>query len=286
LTEFAQLLVNGVVIGSYYAIVALGLSLIFGILDIPHFAHGSVAMLSGYVSYVIVSYLNIGLILTVILSMIFAAIVGVLLEKIAYQFVQDGPIINSFIIALALMIIIDNLSIIFFGEDQIILPFAKETVRFLGISINTIEIYLLISSVLLFTLMFIFIKYTKPGKAIRAVSQNRDAAQIVGINPRRISTLVFAIGSSMAGLAGVFIGSIFALYPSMGGTLVMKAFAVIILGGLGSFPGAIIGGLSIGIVENLGTAMVSSSYKDLFAFIILIIVMIFKPNGLFGSKEL
>src|SRR5699024_9179921 len=102
----------------------------------------------------------------------------------------------------------------------------------------------------------------------------------------RISTLVFAIGSSMAGLAGVFIGSIFALYPSMGGTLVMKAFAVIILGGLGSFPGAIIGGLSIGIVENLGTAMVSSSYKDLFAFIILIIVMIFKPNGLFGSKEL
>ena len=276
---------NGIFIGSYYVLIALGLSIIFGILEIPHFAHGSVAMFSGYVSYLLVSKLNMELFATLIVSMLFAALMGVLLERIAYRPVRHAPPINAFIIALGLLMIIDNSAIVLFGPNQVIIPSSYDHVFRVGsVSISSLRLYLLIVSVILVALLYVFIQYTKMGKAIRAVAQNREAGQIVGINTDRVSTVVFALGSAMAGAAGVFIGSIFALYPAMGGATVMKGFAVLILGGLGSFPGAIVGGLLIGITENFGTALLSSSYKDLFAFVLLVIVLIFKPSGLFGRK--
>jgi branched-chain amino acid transport system permease protein len=285
LTEILQQLMNGVFIGSYYVLIALGLSIIFGILGIPHFAHGSVAMFSGYISYLLVKRLGMDLFATLIISMLFAALVGIVLERIAYRPVRNAPPINSFIIALGLLMMIDNSANILFGANQVIIPSSYDRVfRFAGVSISSLRLYLLIISLVLITLLYLFIQYTKMGKAIRAVAQNREASLIVGIDTDRVSTVVFALGSAMAGAAGVFIGSIFALYPAMGGATVMKGFAVLILGGLGSFPGAIIGGLLIGITENFGTALLSSAYKDLFAFVLLVIVLIFKPSGLFGRK--
>src|SRR5699024_9222930 len=145
------------------------------------------------------------------------------------------------------------------------------------LSLSEHRLYLLLTTFILVTGLYLFMKYSKTGKAIRAVSQNKEAAQIVGINTNRISSVIFGVGSAMAGAAGAFMGILFALYPAMGGNTVMKGFAVLILGGLGSFPGAIIGGLLIGVAENLGTALLSSSFKDLFAFVILIAVLVFKP---------
>lgn len=284
---YIQLLVNGVVIGSYYILIALGLSIIFGVLEIPHFAHGSVAMFSGYIAYIVVSTYNVNLIVAILVSIVVAVIIGVLLEFIAYRPVANAPPINSFIIALALMLIIDNLATVIFGPNQVSIRAASNKIfNFGGITLSEHRLYLLITTFILVTGLYLFMKYSKTGKAIRAVSQNKDAAQIVGINTNLISSVVFALGSAMAGAAGAFMGILFAIYPAMGGHTVMKGFAVLILGGLGSFPGAVLGGLLIGITENLGTAFLSSSFKDLFAFVILIIVLVFKPAGLFGNRGL
>lgn len=282
-----QLLVNGIVIGSYYVLIALGLSIIYGVLGISHFAHGSVAMFSGYIAYIVSSNYNLNLIFSILTSVIVAVIIGVVLERVAYRPIADGPPINSFIIALALMMIIDNMATIMFGPNQVVIQTKTNNIFNIGgISLSEHRLYLLIITFILVLALYLFMKYSKTGKAIRAVSQNKDAAQIVGINTNRISSIVFGLGSAMAGVAGAFMGILFALYPAMGGHTVMKGFAVLILGGLGSFPGAIVGGLLIGITENLGTALLSSSYKDLFAFVILIVVLVFKPSGLFGNRGL
>ncbi len=284
---FFQLLLNGVVIGSYYILIALGLSIIFGVLDIPHFAHGSVAMFSGYIAYIVVSSYNANIFVAIIISIIFATIIGVILEIVAYRPVANAPPINSFIIALALMMVIDNVATVIFGSNQVSIKSSSNQVfNFGSVTLSEQRLYLLLTTFILVTGLYIFMKYSKTGKAIRAVSQNKEAAQIVGINTNRISSIVFGLGSAMAGAAGAFMGILFALYPAMGGHTVMKGFAVLILGGLGSFPGTIIGGLLIGITENFGVALLSSSYKDLFAFVILIIVLVFKPSGLFGNRGL
>jgi len=284
---FFQLLLNGIVIGSYYILIALGLSIIFGVLDIPHFAHGSVAMFSGYIAYLVVSNYNASIFVAIIVSIIFATIIGVILEIVAYRPVVNAPPINSFIIALALMMVIDNVATVVFGSNQVSIRSASNEVFSLGsVSLSEHRLYLLLTTFILVTGLYLFMKYSKTGKAIRAVSQNKEAAQVVGINTNRISSIVFGLGSGMAGAAGAFMGILFALYPAMGGHTVMKGFAVLILGGLGSFPGTVIGGLLIGITENFGVAMLSSSYKDLFAFVILIIVLVFKPSGLFGNRGL
>jgi branched-chain amino acid transport system permease protein len=242
-------------------------------------------MFSGYISYLLVMQLKMDLFATLIVSMLFAALAGVVLERIAYRPVRHAPPINAFIIALGLLMMIDNFAIVLFGPNQVIIPSSYDRVfRFAGVSVSSLRLYLLIVSLVLIALLYVFIQYTKMGKAIRAVAQNREASLLLGINTERVSMAVFALGSAMAGAAGVFIGSIFALYPAMGGATVMKGFAVLILGGLGSFPGAIVGGLLIGITENFGTAILSSAYKDLFAFVLLVIVLVFKPSGLFGRK--
>jgi branched-chain amino acid transport system permease protein len=280
-----QQLLNGLVIGSNYVLIALGLSLIFGILEIPHFAHGSIAMMGGYFSYILVSQLRMGLFVSMAVSMVLAALLGIIIERLAYRPVKKAPPINAFIIALGLLMVIDNLATIIFGPDQIIIPTEYSQVfSFGGINVARLRIYLLICSVVLIVLLYLFINRTKYGKAIRAVAQNSEASTIVGINTNRITTLVFGLGSALAASAGVFMGALFALYPTMGGHSVMKGFAVLILGGLGSFPGAIIGGMLIGVTESIGSSIFSSSYKDIFAFVIMIVVLMFRPQGLFGGK--
>lgn len=284
--ELAQQIANGLIVGSLYVLIAMGLSLIFGILSIPHFAHGSVAIASGYICYVLVSNLNLNFFLSMIISMAIAFLVGVLIERITYRPVRKAPLINSFIIALGMVFVIDNLLAIIFGPHQLIVPTDYNQVyEIAGIRIASLRLYLLLTCVILMVLLYFFINRTKTGKAIRAVAQNSEASMVVGINTNRITSIVFGIGSALAAVAGVFIGALLAIFPTMGTNYIMKAFAVLILGGLGSFPGAIIGGMIIGVTESIGSAVLSSSYRDIFAFVIMIIILIFKPQGLFGGKE-
>ncbi|MCL4182933.1 MAG: branched-chain amino acid ABC transporter permease [Burkholderiaceae bacterium] len=282
--ELLQQVVNGLAAGSVYVLIGLGLSLVFGVLGIAHFAHGSVAMLGGYATLNIMQGLGYNLWLAMLLAMPLAAVLGVIIERLFYRPVRNAPPINTFIIALGLMFILDNAALLFFGPEQVLIrsPYTS-VVSFGTFNVVALRIYMLACNVLLLVALVVLLSRTKLGRAIRAVAQNRDAAAMLGVNVDRVSAAVFAIGSALAASAGAFVGSLTALYPSMSGDLVLKGFAVMILGGMGSLPGAVLGGLIIGVTESLGGALISSAYKGSFGFIILILVLWFRPSGMFGK---
>lgn len=281
-------MINGIVMGCYYILIAIGLSIIYGVLGISHFAHGSVAMLGGYICYLIVTRMGIDFIPAVLISAVVIAALGVLIERVGYRTLRDrnAPHINVFIVALGIGMIIDNTTQYILGPDQVTIPNNYNTVINLGgVKIAGMRFYLMIVTFALIILLALYLKRTKLGKAIRATAQNSRASTMMGINTNFVIAIVFAISSAMGAVAGSFMGTMFAIYPSMGNATVMKGFAVLILGGLGSIPGTIIGGLAIGLLESFGAMYISSEFKEIYAFIIMIAVLMFKPTGLFGAKE-
>ena len=250
--ELLQQIVNGLAAGSVYVLIGLGLSLVFGILGIAHFAHGSVAMLGGYATLILMKHLGINLWVAMLFAMPITAIVGVLLERLFYRPVREAPPINTFIIALGLMFILDNIALLVFGPEQTLIRSPYTDVVSVGsVNVVALRIYMLGSNLVLLIALVVLLQRTKLGRAIRAVAQNRDAAAMVGVNVDWVSGAVFAIGSALAAVAGAFVGSLTALYPSMGEELVLKGFAVMILGGMGSLVGAVLGGMIIGLTESL-----------------------------------
>lgn len=281
LIDFIQQIFNGLVVGSIYTLIALGLTTIFGILGIAHFAHGSVAMFGGYLTYFLISALGIGLLPSFILAMAAGALLGVVLERVAYYPVRNAPPINSFIIALGLTLIIEKLNLLAFGIDQVIIPtpFAK-VINLGGVTMPELRIYVLVIAAILVIGMTLLIQRTWIGMAVRAVAQNRAAAVLMGINVNSVSMFVFALSSALGVAAGVLVGALFAVAPGVSGGLVIKGFAVLILGGLGSIPGAIVGGMVLGVSEAFAAAFVSSAYKDVISFLLMILVLLVRPEGL------
>ena len=281
LIDFIQQIFNGLVVGSIYTLIALGLTTIFGILGIAHFAHGSVAMFGGYLTYFLISALGIGLLPSFILAMAAGALLGVVLERVAYYPVRNAPQINSFIIALGLTLIIEKLNLLAFGIDQVIIPtpFAK-VINLGGVTMPELRIYVLVIAAILVIGMTLLIQRTWIGMAVRAVAQNRAAAVLMGINVNSVSMFVFALSSALGVAAGVLVGALFAVAPGVSGGLVIKGFAVLILGGLGSIPGAIVGGMVLGVSEAFAAAFVSSAYKDVISFLLMILVLLVRPEGL------
>lgn len=281
LVDLIQQLFNGLVIGSIYTLVALGLTIIFGILGIAHFAHGSVAMFGGYITYFFIASLGFGLFPSMAAAMAVGALLGVGLERIAYYRVRDAPPINAFIIALGLTLIIEKSNLILFGVDQIIIPTGFTRVFNVGgVTLPELRVYILAIAAVLVIGLTILIQRTWMGMAVRAVAQNRPAAVLMGINVNAVSMFVFALSSALGVAAGVLVGALFAIAPGVSGGLVVKGFAVLILGGLGSIPGAIVGGLVLGVSETFASAFISSAYKDVIAFLLMIGVLLVKPEGL------
>lgn len=281
LVDLIQQLFNGLVIGSIYTLVALGLTIIFGILGIAHFAHGSVAMFGGYLTFFFISTLGLGLFPAMILAMAVGALLGVGLERVAYYPVRDAPPINAFIIALGLTLIIEKSNLIVFGVDQVIIPTGFNRVFNVGgVTLPELRIYILVIAAVLVLGLTILIQKTWMGRAVRAVAQNRPAAVLMGINVNAVSMFVFGLSSALGVAAGVLVGALFAVAPGVSGGLVVKGFAVLILGGLGSIPGAIVGGLVLGVSETFASAFISSAYKDVIAFLLMIGVLLIKPEGL------
>ena len=283
--EIAQQLFNGLVIGSVYVLIALGLTVIFGILGVAHFAHGSVAMFGGYVTFYFTQRLGISFFPAMLLAMPCGMVLGMLIERLAYRPVRDDPHINAFIVALGLTLVIDKTNLLLFGADQVVIPTAYRRVfDFGGLAVVELRLYVLLTAVLLVLLMSILLNRTKMGKAVRALAQNRPAAILMGVNVERVSSVVFAISSALGVAAGALVGALFAVAPGVSEALVVKGFAVLILGGLGSIPGAIVGGLVLGMSETLAAGLISSAYKDVIAFLVMIVVLLFKPEGLMGKK--
>jgi branched-chain amino acid transport system permease protein len=285
MTEIFQQAVNGIAIGSVYVLIALGLTVVFGILGIAHFAHGSVAMFGGYLTFVLGERFGLSFFPAMALAMVAGAMVGLLIERLAYRPVRDAPHINAFIIALGLTMMIEGLNLLMFGADQVVIQTPYRGVYNIGgVAIAELRVLVILTAVVLVGVIALMISRTKTGKSIRAVAQNRQAAVLMGVNVSMVSLVVFSISSALGVSAGALIGALLAIAPGVGEGLAIKGFAVLILGGLGSIPGAIVGGLILGVSEAMAAGFISSAYKDVIAFLVMIVVLLFRPEGLLGKR--
>ena len=285
MNELLQQILNGLAIGSVYTLVALGLTVVFGILGIAHFAHGSLAMFGGYLTFVFSTSMGLSFFASIALAMPVGAVMGMLIERLAYRPVRDAPHINAFIIALGLTMMLEGGNLLLFGADQVIIQTPYQQVfDFGGIFVAQLRLVVIVTAVSLVAAVTWLLLNTKTGKSVRAVAQNRHAAVLMGVNVNFVSSVVFAISSALGVAAGALIGALLALAPGVGESFAVKGFAVLILGGLGSLPGAILGGLVLGVSESLAAGFLSSAYKDVISFLIMILVLLVMPQGLMGKK--
>jgi branched-chain amino acid transport system permease protein len=283
--EIFQQALNGLAIGAVYVLIALGLTVVFGILGIAHFAHGSVAMFGGYLTFFVMEKFGVPFFLAMGLAMLGGAALGFVIERLAYRPVQDAPHINAFIIALGLTMMIEGINLLVFGADQVVIQTPYRGVFYVaGIAVAELRLIVILTACVLVGVITMLIAKTKTGKSIRAVAQNRQAAVLMGVNVSMVSLVVFAISSALGVAAGALIGALLAIAPGVGEGLAVKGFAVLILGGLGSIPGAIVGGLILGVSEAMAAGFISSSYKDVIAFLVMIVVLLFRPEGLLGKR--
>ncbi|MCF8210068.1 MAG: branched-chain amino acid ABC transporter permease [Rhodoferax sp.] len=283
--EIFQQALNGLAIGAVYTLIALGLTVVFGILGIAHFAHGSVSMFGGYLTFTLGERFGLPFFVAMALAMAVGAVVGLLIERLAYRPVRDAPHINAFIIALGLTMMIEGLNLLVFGADQIVIQTPYRGVfNVAGVAVAELRVLVILTACVLIGVIALLISRTKTGKSIRAVAQNRQAAILMGVNVNLVSLVVFAISSALGVSAGALIGALLAIAPGVGEGLAVKGFAVLILGGLGSIQGAIVGGLILGVSEAMAAGFISSAYKDVIAFLVMIVVLLFRPEGLMGKR--
>ena len=281
---FFQQLVNGIMLGAAYSLVALGLTLIYGILHIPNFAHGHKYMWAAFTSLFLVVNFHTNYWVSLLIAMVVLGIAGAGVERLVYRPLRDVPHVNSFIAAIGLLLVLESLSLIFWGADFRRFPtLYDKPIHIFGVAITLQRLLVIVGAALFIILLQIFIKRTWLGATIEAVAQNPEGAQLVGISIDRVSSLTFGIGTAMAAAAATLIAPIFLVYPTMGAMPNLKAFVVIIIGGMGSIPGAVIGGFMLGLIEALGGGYISTDYKDLFAFGALVTFLTLRPTGLFGK---
>ncbi|MBU3649251.1 MAG: branched-chain amino acid ABC transporter permease [Limnohabitans sp.] len=286
MTEILQQALNGLAIGAVYTLIALGLTVVFGILGIAHFAHGSLAMSGGYLTFLMVERLGLHFFAAMLVAMVAGALLGLLIERLAYRPVRDAPHINAFIIALGLTMMLEGGNLLIFGADQVVIPTTyRDVFNLAGIAVSELRLIVILTALVLISIIALLISKTKTGKSIRAVAQNRPAAVLMGVNVDRVSVVVFGISSALGVSAGALVGALLAIAPGVGEGLAVKGFAVLILGGLGSIPGAIVGGVILGVSEAMAAGFISSAYKDVIAFFVMIVVLLFRPEGLLGKQR-
>lgn len=278
---FLQQLLNGIIMGMIYSLMAVGLTLIFGILKVLNFAHGQLYMLGAFCTFYFYNSIGLNYFLSLVLSIICVSVLGILFERITIEPLLNKDLNSAFLTTFALGLIIVNSIQYFFGATPKNIPSPLNEPVELGFLILTGQkIFIVITSLLIILGLGIFIKYTKLGKILRATSQNQMASTLVGINSKKVFRLTFMIATGLSACAGALLGPIMSVYPTMGAIVLIKSFVVVILGGLGSLGGAIIGGLFLGIVEALFAGYISSAWKDVLGYIILVIVLIFLPEGI------
>lgn len=293
-----QQIINGLTIGSVYALIALGYTMVYGILQLINFAHGEIYMIGAYMGIIAIGFfvylgladisLTLTLILTFIAAMIFTGAYGITLERIAYRPMRNAPRLSILISAIGMSIFLQNYVMLAQGAKDKIFPHDLKIQGGLTIAdahITYIQIMIMLVSILMMSGLTYFVKKTKIGMAMRATSQDMRMAGLLGINTDRIIVITFLIGSILAGAAGVMISMYYGIVNfSMGYAAGIKAFTAAVLGGIGNIPGAMLGGILLGLLEALGAGYISSEYKDVFAFAILVIVLIFRPSGLLGER--
>ncbi|HLN81932.1 MAG TPA: branched-chain amino acid ABC transporter permease [Thermoanaerobaculia bacterium] len=294
MTTFFQQLVNGISLGSIYALIALGYTMVYGVLRLINFAHGDVYMVGAYVGYYLSRKLKgaepslFGALVVMLGAMLVCAVLGVIIERFAYRPVRRAARLTLLITAIGVSLFIENGAQLVFGPDPKFFPSLAPRADFLvgGVRLTSEQLTVIALSFLLMLLLRFFILKTRTGKAMRAVSFNLDAAKLMGISTDRIIAITFGLGSALAAAAGVLIGmQIPKIDPLMGINYGLKAFVAAVLGGIGNVPGAVLGGLLIGTSEVMVVGYLSSTYRDAIAFGILILVLLLRPQGILGRAQ-
>ncbi|MBZ4685761.1 MAG: inner-rane translocator [Desulfomicrobiaceae bacterium] len=294
--EFIQQLTNGLAVGGIYALVALGYTMVYGVLKLINFAHGDLFTIGAYLGLTLLTSLGLfdklgpvaGMGVLVLLVMGLVAVIGVLLERVAYKPLRHSPRLSAVVSALGASIFFQNAVMLVYGARFQVYPhdiLPKTTVPFFGLEIPLIRILLFAASLALMAGLYVFIHKTKIGTAIRAAAIDQGAARLMGINVDRVIMLVFCIGPALGGAAGLMVGLYYGqINFTMGWIYGLKAFTAAILGGIGNIPGAMLGGLLLGVIEALGAAYISIAWKDAIAFCVLILILIVRPTGILGER--
>ncbi|WEV45252.1 branched-chain amino acid ABC transporter permease [Streptococcaceae bacterium ESL0687] len=287
-----QIIVNGLILGSVYALIALGYTMVYGIIKLINFAHGDVYMMGAFMGYFLINNLHMNFFLALLISMVGTAILGVVIEFLAYRPLRNSTRISALITAIGVSFLLENTMIYFFGSSARQFPQAIEVHKysFGSITITNIQLMILVTSIILMAALQLIVQKTKMGKAMRAVSVDKEAAQLMGINVDHTISFTFALGSAFAGAAGVMIGLYYgSIDPLMGMTPGLKAFVAAVLGGIGIIPGAALGGLVIGLLETFTQSIPGkfswiAGYKDAVVYAILIVILLIRPAGILGKS--
>jgi branched-chain amino acid transport system permease protein len=293
-----QQLANGLILGSFYALVALGYTMVYGIIKLLNFAHGDLYMLGSFVGFVILSFLSAyignswaGILCSMVLSMIAVGMLGVLIQRIAYVPMLSAPRLSILITALAVSMVLYN-SVMAFTDGQYLAfstDLGYEGLEMGNVFITHTQMIMVGASLVLMIVLYLFVHKTLYGKAMRAIAIDQDACRLMGINVNKIIALTFFVGSSLAAAAGVMAGAYYgSIHFFMGFVIGLKAFTAAVIGGIGSIPGAMLGGLLLGLLESFGTQIpfIGTEWKDVFSFSILILLLVLKPTGILGKTEI
>ena len=285
--EFLSYLISGISLGSVYAIIALGYTMVYGIAKMLNFAHGDVIMVGGYISFCAISYLNLPGWLSLLLAVLVCTVLGVVIEGLAYKPLRQATSLAVLITAIGVSYFLQNSALLIWGAaPKVYPPLISGTLKLFDgqLSISYVSLLTMAACIVIMVVLTTFTSKSKMGKAMRACSEDKGAAQLMGINVNRTISLTFAIGSGLAAIAGVLLCSAYpVLMPTTGSMPGIKAFTAAVFGGIGSIPGALIGGILLGVIEILGKAYVSTELGDAFVFAVLIVVLLVKPSGLLGK---
>ncbi|MBI3091061.1 MAG: branched-chain amino acid ABC transporter permease [Candidatus Tectomicrobia bacterium] len=284
---FLQQMINGLMLGSAYSLIAIGYTLIFGVLSLLHFAHGEVFMMGAFFGLYLVLLFKVNVYVALFGSMVITAILGILVERVAVRPISKEFHLAPLLSTVGVTIILQDAATKIFGGEQVGFP---ETIKIVNypignVTVTSVQMLILATSLFLMLVLHLFVNRTRLGTAMRAAAESGRTASLLGVNINGVVILTFGVASALAGAAGVLVGLAFnAISPFMGVEMALKSFAIMLLGGLGNITGAMVGGLILGIVEVLSVAYLASSYRDAFAFGVMVMILIFRPSGLFGAK--
>ena len=294
--QFLQQLINGLAVGGIYALIALGYTMVYGVLRLINFAHGDLFTYGGYLGLTLLTSLALqgrvgtaaAIAILVIMVMGLVGVMGVVLERAAYRPLRESPRLSAVVSALGASIFLQNTLMLIYGARVQVYPegiLPQVAVSLGGLQVPLLRILVVLASVVMMTALYLFVQKTKIGIAVRAAAIDQGAARLMGIDVNRVVSLVFLIGPALGGAAGLLVGLYYGQVNfTMGWTYGMKAFTAAILGGIGNIPGAMVGGLLLGVIEALGAAYLSVAWKDAFAFFVLVLILIVRPTGLLGER--
>jgi branched-chain amino acid transport system permease protein len=287
MTVFMQSVLSGLLVGGVYALIGIGLTIIFGVMRVINFAHGELLMLGMYATWFIFTKYGVDPYVALLATAPLLFLWGAFLQKVFINRVLNALPQNQILLTIGLGLIMSNSMMLLFTSDYRILttPYSSASFDVLGLSVSQPLLYSFLITSAITTALFWFLSKTDTGQAIRATAQDRDAAQLMGINVRWTSTLAFGIGSALAGAAGALIAPTYYIYPQVGGAFTLKAFVIVVLGGMGSIVGATLGGLIIGMTESLAAIYVASGLKELVVFVLFLALLLFRPSGLLGKSR-